>query len=130
MNETRCRAIVKGRSGGCCEMCGAPAESMHHRKNRSQGGKWEPSNIVQLCGDGSRKCHGMLTNTNGRRLEFEDKGWIVPSYLAPVDVPFAHGLHGHVFLDDAGGWRPVEFTEVLESWGKAQSGPFEPGGVA
>jgi hypothetical protein len=31
---------------------------MHHRLKRGQGGLWEPQNIVAVCGDGTRGCHG------------------------------------------------------------------------
>ena len=31
---------------------------MHHRKKRGQGGPWSPENIVAVCGDGTRGCHG------------------------------------------------------------------------
>ena len=33
---------------------------MHHRLKRSHGGTWAPSNILHLCGDGTRGCHGHI----------------------------------------------------------------------
>lgn len=57
MNEKTCREIVKERSGKHCEMCTMRAAQMHHRKNRSQGGKWTPANILHLCAD----CHHAVT---------------------------------------------------------------------
>ncbi|MFM8798725.1 MAG: HNH endonuclease signature motif containing protein [Fluviibacter sp.] len=41
-----------------CEVCGVggPLEH-HHRKNRSAGGLWEPSNIIALC----CSCHRRVT---------------------------------------------------------------------
>ena len=58
MNETLCRRIVRTRSGGACEICGVEAVQMHHRRNRSQGGQWTPSNILHVC----VQCHVTVTN--------------------------------------------------------------------
>lgn len=49
MNEAKCRAIVKERSGDICEICSRRAQQMHHRRNRSQSGKWTPANILHIC---------------------------------------------------------------------------------
>lgn len=57
MNETKCRSIVRERSGGLCEICSTPGVQMHHRRNRSQGGSWTPQNIMHLCVG----CHGRVT---------------------------------------------------------------------
>jgi len=58
-DEPLTRAHVKGRNpSGRCEYCGKnPANDMHHRRNRSQGGTWCPSNIIWLC----RLCHHKVT---------------------------------------------------------------------
>ena len=49
MDEATCRKLVSARSGGVCERCGAiRAAGKHHRVKRSQGGRWTPSNIVDL----------------------------------------------------------------------------------
>lgn len=56
MNEATCRPIVRARSGGSCELCGHPAVQQHHRRNRSQGGEWAPSNILHLC----VRCHELI----------------------------------------------------------------------
>lgn len=58
MNEQACRVIVYQRSQGRCEVCGRPAESVHHRNK--QGRVWTPDNTLHLCGDGTRFCHGWL----------------------------------------------------------------------
>jgi 5-methylcytosine-specific restriction endonuclease McrA len=53
------RPAVKGRSYGVCEYCQSErASEMHHRKSRGTGGRWEPSNILHLCG----ACHRWVTN--------------------------------------------------------------------
>lgn len=61
--EARARAIVAERSGGRCEaviegVCLGRAHSMHHR--RKPGRLWNPSNLLHLCGDGTRGCHGWI----------------------------------------------------------------------
>lgn len=87
--ETRARRQVLARACGLgavplCEICGAAyGTDFHHRRNRSQGGLWTPSNGLQLC----REHHAMVTDTGGRRAEFEASGWIVPSHADPARVP-------------------------------------------
>lgn len=61
MNEKRCRELVLQRADGLCERCGRQGHTFHHRKNRSGGGGWNCANIVYLCGDGTRGCHGWVT---------------------------------------------------------------------
>jgi hypothetical protein len=56
-DERATRAAVTTRSGGRCELCRAPGAQMHHRKNRSQGGRWSPANIMHLC----VPCHRYFT---------------------------------------------------------------------
>jgi hypothetical protein len=49
-SERVCRPIVRERSEGICEICGQKrAAQMHHRRNRSQSGQWQPSNILHIC---------------------------------------------------------------------------------
>lgn len=98
--EARTRELVAERSGGWCEICGVErADSVHHRRNRSQGGPWTASNCVAACGDGTRKCHGWATNhpkdaaTEGFHLEHGDD---------PLTTPIISGLHGIVLLADDG----------------------------
>lgn len=106
MNEKDCRGIVKIRSDGWCEICGEQrAETMHHRLTRKFG-PWSPSNIVHLCGDGTRGCHGRVTNT--RTEFFEDGfGWLIHTWekRVPSEIPFEHWQWGAVLLDDAGGYH-------------------------
>lgn len=52
MSEAKCRKVVRERSGEICEICGKKrAAQMHHRRNRSQSGKWEAANILHICLD-------------------------------------------------------------------------------
>ncbi|WP_035975507.1 HNH endonuclease [Kutzneria albida] len=95
--ENRAREIVYARSGRVCERCSnARATEWHHRKNRSQGGKWCANNGLDLCAP----CHLDVTNTNGKRAEYEDKGWIVPSHRDPAAVPalIYHPSIGHDYV--------------------------------
>lgn len=113
-DEREVRRIVRDRSGGACEICGVPAESMHHRRFRSQGGPWAPSNILHLCGDGVRLCHGLLTVPQGRREEFERNGWIVPSWRLWATYPVVYREYEQmVFLGDDGGLRPATSGELM-----------------
>lgn len=100
--ENRAREIVYARSRRCCERCGqAKASEWHHRRNRSQQGKWRASNGLDLC----VPCHLAVTNTNGHRAEYERDGWIVPSRKNPTDVPvwmWYRGQWGKWLLDDQG----------------------------
>lgn len=91
--EKYTRSVVRDRSEGCCERCGKYGTTVHHRKNRSQGGPWTPENCVALCGDGVRGCHGWATanpnaahaegfhvrpweDENTRQILHHDRGWV------------------------------------------------------
>lgn len=84
MNEKRCRDLVYERSGGLCERCGKQGNTYHHRKNRSAGGEWDCANIVFLCGDGTRGCHGWVTT---HPLEASIEGFHVKPWQHPEDLP-------------------------------------------
>jgi hypothetical protein len=104
MTEARARRIVKERSGEDCELrlpgCLGRAETMHHRRKQSQRGPWTPSNLIHTCGDGTRGCHGVITNT---RVAYYEEGWLVASWQDWGSKP-VRLWHGLVLLDDAGGW--------------------------
>ena len=58
-NEALAREIVDARAYGRCEGCRCcPGRTFQHRRKRSQGGLWLPSNGVRLCGSGTTGCHG------------------------------------------------------------------------
>lgn len=101
--ETEARRLVRQRSGGVCERCGAArATDWHHRKNRSQGGGWSAANGLHLC----RSCHLMITDT---RTAFYNHGWLVKSWDDETTIP-VHTVHGFVLLDDEGGF--TAYAEV------------------
>jgi hypothetical protein len=103
--EAKTRLLVRERSGGWCEICGVKrAESVHHRRKRSQGGPWSPSNCVHSCGDGVRGCHGWAEGSpNAAAAE----GFHLRPGQEPAETPIVSGLHGYVLLDDHGGIRPA-----------------------
>ena len=46
-DEREARRLLAERSDSVCEVCGnQAATNAHHRKNRSQGGRWEASNLL------------------------------------------------------------------------------------
>lgn len=88
VGKTKAQKLAKKRSDDLCEMridddCVYWGSDFHHRLLQSQGGKWEVVNGLRSC----RPCHGTVTNTNGRRPEFERKGWIVASHGDPATTP-------------------------------------------
>lgn len=91
MNEKKCRQLVRARADGLCERCGRQGHTFHHRKNRSAGGGWDCANIVFLCGDGVRGCHGWVTS---HPLEASLEGFHVKPWQEPVDIPIL--LHGRL----------------------------------
>lgn len=108
--EGPCKAVVKRRSGGMCEICGRRrGESVHHRRKQSQGGPWTPSNCLHLCGDGRGPdgCHGTITNT---REQYYKDGWLVYSWEDWSGKPVKY--RGRmVVLDDVGGMTPSLFGQ-------------------
>lgn len=83
--ETDGRAAVRARSEGACELgCGRRAQSFGHRKRRAKQGTWSPTNGVDLCGDGTRGCHGLLTSYPAFARA---GGWEVDSWADPETVP-------------------------------------------
>lgn len=85
MNEVICRRIVSERSGGRCERCGTPRQTTkHHRKKRSHGGPWCPTNVVDVCGSGTTGCHGWIEDHPD---EAEIQGWHVRPWQREEDIP-------------------------------------------
>jgi len=80
MGEVSCRRSVRERANGLCERCGQPGTDAHHRKNRSQGGRWDVANILLLC----RQCHIWVTVNPALARE---SGWSVQQHEDPQAVP-------------------------------------------
>lgn len=108
MNEQKCRLIVRERSGEICEMCPRRAAQMHHRRNRSQSGKWEPSNILHLCVE----CHDWIGKNIATAVR---NGWSIQGrMLQPHEVPVL--LKGElVYLADSGAILPAPPQPNLEA---------------
>lgn len=141
MNETTARRLVRARSGGRCEpripdICLGRAMSFHHRWRRGQGGPWTPNNGLDVCGDGTRGCHGALTNTNGRYDEYRAMGWILRTGDDPHSTPavvfnpnYELGYRVALLFDDDGCVTTAPFPAgvggdpfalpLLDEWGAA-----------
>lgn len=101
--EQRGRAIVYERSQRRCEVCGRAADSVHHRNK--QGRIWSPGNLLSLCGDGVRFCHGWIEAHPRHAMAL---GLWVPRHADPLQVPMyvrpAMFLRGWWYADDEGMW--------------------------
>lgn len=114
MSEAETREIVKRRSMliyemmrpvwvdtiiPMCEFCGKRRlEEMHHRKYRSQGGEWSPSNIIGLCW----QCHKKATITPSWAYAL---GLSVMAAGTCDDTPICVWYNeGPVLFDDHGGY--------------------------
>lgn len=97
--ERNARKVVAARSGGLCELCLKPGTNMHHRLNRSQGGRWTPENILHLCGSGTTGCHGAVTVNVALA---QSRGWSVRSTQDPAEEPVFLAGRGWVFLLEDG----------------------------
>lgn len=80
-----------------CEFCGKRRlEEMHHRKFRSQGGKWSPSNIIGLCW----QCHKKATVQPGWAYRL---GLSVSSHVEADQTPVCVWYNElRVLLNDSG----------------------------
>lgn len=124
VTEAYGRKTVYGRSDGWCEVqipgvCLGRAESWHHRKDRSLGGTWQPSGGLHTCGDGTRGCHGWITENPAAARA--DGGWALESHEDPLAVPVLiaswmwPGERRWVLLDDEGNFTPaLDLEETME----------------
>jgi hypothetical protein len=116
------RELVRERDQERCAACGiniyvAGNWSWHHRRNRGSGGTSDPTanspaNLLLLCGDGTTGCHGHIT-THPHAARMSGLSVSVNAQVSrgvKVDlatVPVKHAVHGLVFLDHDGSWRPA-----------------------
>lgn len=102
--------IIKGRSGGRCEICGSgnPIHT-HHRKPRRSGGTTgpralqvnNPSNALRLCGP----CHDTVESDRDAAVQL---GRLVPEYADPAETPVLLTPwcgHGWYLLGALGGYE-------------------------
>jgi 5-methylcytosine-specific restriction endonuclease McrA len=87
------RQIVAGKY---CRLCGERAETAHHIVARNKGGDDVGENLMEVCGDGTRGCHGRIeardpetcaavrTNLRGSELEYvlrkKGEAWLERRY--------------------------------------------------
>ena len=103
--------LLAQRSGGWCELgivClgSAPAVDPSHRIAKGMGGTKDPrSNTAANNMHACRACHDLVERSPA---ESYANGWKIRRGQAnPTDVPVRHWVHGWVYLDEAGGWRPA-----------------------
>lgn len=92
------REQVYARDHRLCRRCGKQGDSIQHRIPRGMGGSKDPrinslSNLVMLCGDGTRGCHGYVES---HRDEAYSTGWLVHRFEDPELVPL-EGMFGMEF---------------------------------
>lgn len=112
------RAALHERAQHCCERCGLHgATNAHHRRNQSQGGPDTLSNLMLLCGSGTTRCHGFVTQNPAFAMAL---GWTVPRspVLEPADVAvwrfdLTVGRQVLVKLDDDGNIHPFDTEEEI-----------------
>jgi len=98
--EAVARALVHMRSDRICEVCGTrQAVNVHHRKNRSQGGTWAASNLLDVCGSGTTGCHGRITEDHDGTAN--RNGWTCKSFENPIEISCLT-RNGRVILLDSG----------------------------
>jgi hypothetical protein len=78
-------------TGWPCRLCDKPAETLHHLVSKSLRGDDVPANVVPVCGDGTRGCHGLLEAHDpwacsllGHRLTKRERDYVTgkkPGYL-------------------------------------------------
>lgn len=84
---------------GPCRGCGkeyGPGDSFHHLVPKSLRGDDVASNIIVLCGDGTRGCHGALENHTGA---WEEIAHAVRHSLTPLELQYVIAKKSRAFLD-------------------------------
>lgn len=101
--EHRARRLVRARTGDdqdLCETCLTEVGTdWSHRKRRSQGGLWCPSNGLWQ----GRTCHRL---TDSGSAQAEHYGWHLRRHQDPLTTPVYLARHGWVLLDPNGGMTP------------------------
>lgn len=103
MSEASCRRAVMERAERMCERCWNVTRgvTIHHRRKRSQGGGWDISNCVALCGHGTTMggCHSWVeANPNAA----EEEGWHVRPWGDAATTPVLYRGRWALLLPDGG----------------------------
>lgn len=123
VGKTKAQDLAKKRSDDTCEVripgagCAYYGSDFHHRLLQGQGGKWLVEVGLRVC----RPCHNVLTNTNGRRAEFERKGWIIPANQDPENRKGPSEIEVLMWHDNRQDWF------LLQPDGSAVLAPFPEG---
>lgn len=121
----RVRHIVIERDQHRCALCGQqisewPGYSLQHRRARGMGGSRRedtnlPANLIVCCGSATNPaCHQFLESHPGEAMRL---GFRLSQMESPANVAVKHALFGWVYLDNDGGYVPVE--EPLDPEGSA-----------
>ncbi len=116
---------IIARDLGACARCGrhvvhlerGVAWAIHHRRPRGAGGTvivW-----VNLAANGIVLCTACHEHIESHRAEARMAGYLVPlnGVLKADEVAIRHHTLGLVYLNDEGGWAPVEEGPTPDSWG-------------
>jgi hypothetical protein len=100
------RELIRLRFAGRCCRCGKDGWTIQHRTPRALGGTKDPainapSNLLWVCGDGTRGCHGHMES---HRTESYEKGWLVRHGTSPETVAVHLWDGRRVLLDNTGNW--------------------------
>lgn len=111
------RVALRERAEHMCEVrrpgCLHYGTNAHHRKNVSQGGTDELSNLLLVCGSGTTGCHGWITEHPG---EAKRMGWSMWRSNDPPFVPvFYRGSWAR--LDNTGNVHLLKRGEVRNELG-------------
>lgn len=119
-------AQIVARDLGRCARCGrhvahlerGPEWAIHHRRPRGTGGTvvgW-----VNLAANGVLLCTGCHSWVETNRREARALGFLVPlnGIQKADETAIKHFTLGLVYLDDNGGWAPVEEGPTPESMWK------------
>ncbi|WP_347042058.1 HNH endonuclease [Brachybacterium nesterenkovii] len=100
------REVVWERDNGWCVLCGRTAESVHHRQGRGGKTPHRLSNLISVCGDGVRGCHGRIHANPSAAYAH---GWMVPrnGIRSTTDTPIKT-TRGWTLLADDGSYITTE----------------------
>lgn len=103
------RDIIFERANDHCEVCGQDRpQQLHHRRPRGHGGTKRPETNYPSNGLAvSTHCHHTIVEANPELAR--DRGWKVPQYLNPADVPvLRHGSEWVLLRDDGLVFQPPQ----------------------
>lgn len=115
--EKLARRLVDVRSEGYCELrlpgCAGIAIDFSHRIARGRGGLWTASDGMASC----RPCHMAITDTNGKRAEYERLGLICRTGADTTQVPVRIHGRGFVLLTDDGQILDIQPSDLDQQKG-------------